>query len=542
LPTGDAVSRAIFEKITDGTNTAAVKAASTAAVATDPALVVAVSPNNTVAVSAASLPLPTGAATAANQTTLGNQTTKLNDGTNTAAVKAANTAATAADPALVVALSPNTGAASALAVIDLATKDVFGQTVIVQRLPQIQVSFFLAAPSALLTVTTSGGASSAQGLGTGVFSTGTATTASLSAVSINTVNYTPHCEIYAALTAAFTTPTSAASKQRLGLYNATDGFSFGYNGTTFGLWLRYNTVDTFISQATWNVDPLAGSASSKFTRAGTPEALIPTDINLYRVRFGWLGIAPIVFEILSPDGNFVVVHSHRFPNSVNTVSITNPNLPLTLEVSKTASDATNLSVTCGCWVAGVSSSTSSSFLGLGSIAAVGQSVGIPCAGMGSLGISLTGTWTGAIAFQSSVDGMVWNTDSVLDKAGGRFISFTTTNSTYDVALGGSRLYRVIAIGWTIGTATVTYHGGNNPSIVTSNSLITDGLNNGPVAVKTSDTPPVNTDAALVVSMSPNSVSDEEITDLLRSILTEMRKTNIHLSILSDNIVKDEDVE
>lgn len=47
MPTGDAVGRAIFEKITDGTNTAAVKAASTEAVATDPALVVALSPNNT---------------------------------------------------------------------------------------------------------------------------------------------------------------------------------------------------------------------------------------------------------------------------------------------------------------------------------------------------------------------------------------------------------------------------------------------------------------------------------------------------------------
>jgi hypothetical protein len=51
--------------------------------------------------------LPTGAATSANQTTLGSQTTKLNDGTNTAAVKAASTAAVAADPALVVAISPN---------------------------------------------------------------------------------------------------------------------------------------------------------------------------------------------------------------------------------------------------------------------------------------------------------------------------------------------------------------------------------------------------------------------------------------------------
>ena len=47
-PTGDVAARASFEKITDGTNTAAVKAASTAAVAADSALVVAISPNNTI--------------------------------------------------------------------------------------------------------------------------------------------------------------------------------------------------------------------------------------------------------------------------------------------------------------------------------------------------------------------------------------------------------------------------------------------------------------------------------------------------------------
>lgn len=58
-------------------------------------------------ISATALPLPTGAATSANQTTLGSQTTKINDGTNTAAVKAASTAAVATDPALVVAISPN---------------------------------------------------------------------------------------------------------------------------------------------------------------------------------------------------------------------------------------------------------------------------------------------------------------------------------------------------------------------------------------------------------------------------------------------------
>lgn len=47
MPTGDAVGRALFQKVTDGTNTAAVKAASTAVLATDPAVVVAISPNST---------------------------------------------------------------------------------------------------------------------------------------------------------------------------------------------------------------------------------------------------------------------------------------------------------------------------------------------------------------------------------------------------------------------------------------------------------------------------------------------------------------
>lgn len=106
MPTMDVVGRAGFQKITDGTNTAAVKAASTAAVATDPSLVIAFSPNS---------PLPTGSNTVGvvNQGTpasvANSWTTEITDGTHgPAAVKAASTAAAAADPSLVVALSPNT--------------------------------------------------------------------------------------------------------------------------------------------------------------------------------------------------------------------------------------------------------------------------------------------------------------------------------------------------------------------------------------------------------------------------------------------------
>jgi len=95
-----AVANAWPIKNTDGTNVAAVKAASTAAVASDPALVVAISPNNPITL--------TGSVNQGTPAIIADAwPVKTTDGTNVAAVKAASTAAVAADPALVVAISPN---------------------------------------------------------------------------------------------------------------------------------------------------------------------------------------------------------------------------------------------------------------------------------------------------------------------------------------------------------------------------------------------------------------------------------------------------
>ena len=123
-----------FTRITDGTDNVNVTPPSTAAVATDPALVVAISPNNSVAVTGTFWPTtqPVSGTVTGNQGTAaalagawpvkvtdGTNTlvtfdaaarrgyVQLTDGTNQPAVKAASTAAVAADPALVVAISPN---------------------------------------------------------------------------------------------------------------------------------------------------------------------------------------------------------------------------------------------------------------------------------------------------------------------------------------------------------------------------------------------------------------------------------------------------
>lgn len=406
-------------------------------------------------------------------------------------------------PSQIVSLAPGISISGRLPV-DTGSVDVFSQGITGQRLSQIQIPFNTETPATLLTVTTSGTATSALGTGVGTVSTGTGTTSAFKGVSPATVFYAPHHEVFSAWTVAFTTPTSAASFQRIGLYNTTDGFSLGYSGLTFGLWLRYNGADTFIAQTNWNIDTCSGNTSSKFTNQSLPAILDPTKINLFRVRFGWLGIAPVIFEILSPDGNFVIVHAQRFPNSQTTVSATNPNLPMTIEASKTASDATNLTLTTGCWVGGISMGATPHFSGINTIATNGALILLPTVGISALSWNITGTWVGTLTFQYSADGLNWVNDSVLNAGTGAFVNSTTTNQNFETNVAANKQYRIIATAWTSGAAIIAYNASSQTSLVLSQTYITDASSNGPAAVKAASTASAATDPSLVVALSPNS--------------------------------------
>ena len=392
------------------------------------------------------------------------------------------------------------------------SEDVFGQVVTTSRIPQIIVPFFQVAPSAFLTVTASGGGAAAQGTGLGTFSTGTAATAECKAVSPGVVGYTAHCEIYAAFTAGFTTPTSSGSYQRIGLYNATDGWSFGYSGTTFGIWLRYNGADTFIAQSTWNGDVLSGAAGSRFTSAGTPVALNPAQLNVYRIRAGWLGIAGIMFEVDSPDGVFVAVHTFRPTNTQNTPSVTNPNMPMTVDVSKTSSDSTNLVVSSGCWVAGIAAGETPFLFGAGSLTGTSQIV-IPLSGAAGLAVQITGSWTGQLAFSYSIDGINWNLDKAINTTSLQSATYVTVNGAYCVACSDYRYYKISTQVPVTGTANITYSTGAVSNKALNLSVITDANNNGPAAVMPGGTSPTSAGtAAAAVVLRPDSAVSSSVID------------------------------
>lgn len=240
-------------------------------------------------------------------------------------------------------------------VVSSGERDSFGSVVGASRYNQIEVDFSTSDPDAInrITVTKTSGGDAVLGTGQAVFSTSTAATGRIQAVSVLTVKYRPQAESYAAFTCIFTAGT-ADSYQRLGIYNANDGFFVGFEGTSFGVTLRKGGVDTTTARASFNLDTLTGAAGSAYTRAGTPESLDPTKDNLYRIRYGWLGAAPIVFEIFSPDGEWVPFHVIRHPNTVAATTVNSPNLPLTLDARKTAG-ATNITMSTACWAAGSTS-------------------------------------------------------------------------------------------------------------------------------------------------------------------------------------------
>lgn len=236
-----------------------------------------------------------------------------------------------------------------------ANLDILGVNVAGSRNNQIEISFDTSFDTDLITNATTGTGSASISNGHALYATGTGTTATATGTSVGSVIYRPAHEQYAYFTAAFTTPTSANSNQRIGIYDTNNGFFIGYQGTTFGITKRTATVDTFTARASWNGDPLDGSANSEFTRNGTPEAINFTYSNLFRIRFAWLGSANILFDVFTPDGKWVNFHNIRQPNSALNPSITSPNLPLKIEALKSSADSTDLIVYSACVAGGTTS-------------------------------------------------------------------------------------------------------------------------------------------------------------------------------------------
>lgn len=196
----------------------------------------------------------------------------------------------------------------------------FGSLDVSQDTPTCQIDFIYGI-NLLLTsnLTASGGT---IGWYDGMANVATVATVSSSAslLSQRYIRYRPGEGVKGRFTAMFTTGL-AGNTQLAGLAAGTvDGMFWGYNGTSFGIMYRNRSVDTWIPQASWNIDPMTGGTFSG-------QILNPTKLNVYQIKFQYLGGGDMFFHVLnSYTGRFNIVHVIRNANTQTQTNFRNPSM------------------------------------------------------------------------------------------------------------------------------------------------------------------------------------------------------------------------
>ncbi|MDB4264734.1 hypothetical protein N9893_01580, partial [bacterium] len=124
--------------------------------------------------------------------------------------------------------------------------------------------------------------------------------------SVKPVKYRSGFGMLARFAGHFTTGV-ADSEQGMGLMDDEDGVAFGFDGATFGIIHRQNSVDVWIPQTTWNVDRMDGSANALNPSQMT---LDHTKLNVFAIPFQFLGAGQISCYIEDKTtGKFTLVHA-----------------------------------------------------------------------------------------------------------------------------------------------------------------------------------------------------------------------------------------
>lgn len=212
--------------------------------------------------------------------------------------------------------------------------DAFGNLTASNLTPCIQLQFPYNINTDEITTATTGSGTVTHSVPFAVLSTTAAINSSASINSKNNLHYKTGEGGLCIFTAIFTTGV-ANSKQEVGLGDSINALLFSFNGNTFSINRRSDSVDNYTAQTSWNKDPMNGTGSSGMT-------LDPTKGNVYKIQYQWLGFGQISFYIENPEtGKFVLVHVIQYSNSNVVTTLINPSMPLYAKVSNT-SNATNI--------------------------------------------------------------------------------------------------------------------------------------------------------------------------------------------------------
>ena len=218
---------------------------------------------------------------------------------------------------------------------------VFGEVITANLTPIVQADFVYGINANLFKSTLTGSGTATSTSQMGIASTSATINSSSLIETVRRAKYRAGEGLLARFTAQFTAG-AANSTQLAGMRNAAiDGWFIGYNGTSFGIMYRRNSVDTWIAQSSFNKDKLDGTGSSGIT-------IDPTKINIFQLSVGYIGVRGCTFSIMHPTtGAWTLFHDHILTGTTTdqTQSI-NPTMTFGIQATNTSNN-TNIVVKNG---------------------------------------------------------------------------------------------------------------------------------------------------------------------------------------------------
>lgn len=210
-----------------------------------------------------------------------------------------------------------------------AFNTLFGEQLVGSRRPDVLVQFQYGISANDVTTTTTGTGAASASEAVATLTTG-ATTGAASITSNKTLRYQPGYDGIIFFTGAFST-ADAGTYQRIGLFDDQNGIWLGQEDGVFKIGLRYGGADT--------------------TKTVTlPLGFEPTALVKYRLNYGWLGIAPIVFEAWCSQ-RWQVIGIFDLTHQQDTVSFIQPVQPVRAEVGRTSGSG-SVTLKSASWSAG----------------------------------------------------------------------------------------------------------------------------------------------------------------------------------------------
>ncbi len=216
---------------------------------------------------------------------------------------------------------------------------IFGETVTGVRNHDVSVAFNYNIATRDVNITTTGTGTAEADQNTLKITPGTGVGLS-SVSSIDTVTYRPGTEGFSIFTMALEGGGEAGLDQGIGLMDPDNGFLIAYNGTNFSVARRKAGVDIWTARADFNGEDIS--------------FLDPTKLNIYMIRYGWLGIAPICYFVYhGPTRSWRLMHATDLTNVQTLPHINTPTLPVCAFSERVSGTGTAQVLRSGSWRGGV---------------------------------------------------------------------------------------------------------------------------------------------------------------------------------------------